>query len=218
MRLAASGIEVWRIQLHGRWGSDAVLRYIRLSPLSATLALETSLGKDLKQVQAAIAKAKGELASLKTARTSLQNPGASSSGDQSDQLEVVLQEALGAHLAKEAGVLGKPMVDELLTHTKGWHRKPYPRELLVANDMSSLVHALRPPQLHDEEVNLGELWTDMQQHGGHLTWCGCKLTTRAPTSLVIWDAEIAAISSLCKRCFGRETDQVVDSSSGSSSA
>ena len=29
MYLAASGIDVWRIQLHGRWGSNAVLRYIR---------------------------------------------------------------------------------------------------------------------------------------------------------------------------------------------
>ena len=52
------GIDVWRFQLHGRWGSSSVLRYIRLSPLAPTLALEAALGRDLRQVQHAIQRPK----------------------------------------------------------------------------------------------------------------------------------------------------------------
>ena len=40
-----SGIDVWRIQLHGRWGSRAVLRYVD-SPLARSLSLEASQGRD----------------------------------------------------------------------------------------------------------------------------------------------------------------------------
>ena len=45
MHLAASQIEVWRIQLVGRWGSQVFLQYIRDAPLKQLdkLALETSV-------------------------------------------------------------------------------------------------------------------------------------------------------------------------------
>ena len=62
--LASSGIDVWRIHLHGRWGSDTVLRYVRLAPLGNSLALEASLGRDLTEVRTAILDAKATLANL----------------------------------------------------------------------------------------------------------------------------------------------------------
>ena len=54
MYLASCGIDVWRIQLHCRLGSSSVLRYVRLAPLSGSVALEASLGRDLKHVEQAI--------------------------------------------------------------------------------------------------------------------------------------------------------------------
>jgi hypothetical protein len=64
MFLASSGIDVWRIQIHGRWGSDTVLKYVRLAPLTKSLALEVSLGRDLTDVRAAILSAKATLANM----------------------------------------------------------------------------------------------------------------------------------------------------------
>ena len=43
MNLASCGIDVWRILLHGRWGSSA-----KLSPLTQSPPLEASLGRDLQ--------------------------------------------------------------------------------------------------------------------------------------------------------------------------
>ena len=62
MYLASCGIDVWRIQLHCRWGSNSVLRYVRLAPLSGSVALEASLGRDLKHVERATVAAIAELA------------------------------------------------------------------------------------------------------------------------------------------------------------
>jgi len=69
MYLASCGIDVWRIQLHCRWGSNSVLRYVRLAPLSGSVALEASLGRDLKHVETAIVAAKAELAVAKSTLT-----------------------------------------------------------------------------------------------------------------------------------------------------
>ena len=58
MCLASCGIDVWRLQLHGRWGSRAVLRDVRLSPVAMSLSLEASLGRDLPAVQKQILRTK----------------------------------------------------------------------------------------------------------------------------------------------------------------
>ena len=57
--LAGLGVALWRIQLFGRWGSDAFVLYARDAPLSNLhrLAEETSLS-------ASMASAKSELATL----------------------------------------------------------------------------------------------------------------------------------------------------------
>ena len=52
--LARHGIELWRIQLFGRWSSQAFLRYVRDAPLSnlSSLATEVSLQEAIKQAKA----------------------------------------------------------------------------------------------------------------------------------------------------------------------
>ena len=57
--LARHGIELWRIQLFGRWTSQAFLRYVREAPLSNlnSLATEVSLQEAIRQAKATIAQA-----------------------------------------------------------------------------------------------------------------------------------------------------------------
>eukprot|EP00435_Cladocopium_sp_Y103_P022023 s2314_g5.t1 len=57
--LAAAGVDLWRVQIFGRWSSAAFLRYIRSSPLLSLkdLASETALAES-------IAAAKSELRAL----------------------------------------------------------------------------------------------------------------------------------------------------------
>lgn len=59
VHLASTQVELWRIQLFGRWGSEAFKLYVRNAPLSQLhlLAQESS-------VQTAISKAKAELAAM----------------------------------------------------------------------------------------------------------------------------------------------------------
>ena len=51
--LASRGIELWRIQIFGRWGSDVILRYIRDAPLAslAELALESVHSEDTRRIR-----------------------------------------------------------------------------------------------------------------------------------------------------------------------
>ena len=60
--LAELGVELWRIQLLGRWGSEAVKLYIRSAPLKAMndVALEAFLKKDLHALA-------GDISALKAA-------------------------------------------------------------------------------------------------------------------------------------------------------
>ena len=52
--LAAAGLEIWAIQLLGRWGSDAVLGYIQDVHLSQMPAWASKiLGADLKAAETA---------------------------------------------------------------------------------------------------------------------------------------------------------------------
>ena len=51
--MAAAGMDLWKIQLFGRWGSAAILAYIRESPLETShqWALQTAEGLELKEVE-----------------------------------------------------------------------------------------------------------------------------------------------------------------------
>ena len=73
MWMASSGIDIWRIQLHGRWASSAVLKYVPLAPLARSLSLEVSLGRDLSHVRVAIIEAKATSAGTQAPSLPLQN-------------------------------------------------------------------------------------------------------------------------------------------------
>lgn len=63
-----------------------MLRYVQLSPISASLSLEASLGCDLKQLQSAIVAAKVKLVSLSTSTQASRARG--------DCLQEVFEDAL----------------------------------------------------------------------------------------------------------------------------
>ena len=206
MLLASSGIDIWRIQLHGRWGSDTVLQYVRLAPLAKSLALEVSLGKDLSDVQTALLQAKATLSSL--------TPQASAI-----PLEDVLDTALGPS-AKPAAFLGKPTVDQILGNSsvKGWHRVPKQNEILVANvgppNYDGKLHSMRPPLCVIGTLPTLSNW----EHACSKTWCSWKfLEVGSRAELHSWDNAVDkhGEAPLCGRCFGK---QAVAASSSSASS
>jgi integrase len=193
MHLASSGIDVWRIQLHGRWGSDAVLRYVRLAPLAGHLSLEASLGKDLKTVQAAISCAKGELARLEVST----KPA---------QLQQTLDEALGPQLAICSGPLGKPLVSDILGTRTKWSRTPKDGELLVLS-AKNIAHSCRPPQ---------QASTNLVLPGSFVTWCGWSVVESSGATAAQWCSSTGAGTLvLCQRCFGAQSPAEHSSSSSS---
>ena len=209
VHLARAGIDSWRIQLHGRWGSAAVLRYVRLSPLAASLALEASLGRDLRQVQTSILAAKARLASL----TSVSQGGM----PHADTAQVTVDDVLGVSLTTSTGPLGKPKAEDILAQkVKGWSRKPFDKELVVINDKSATIHSLRPPRFQSDGACLVQLWCDIVQETDRPTWCGCTLSERAVASLAVISEELLQQSMLCKRCFGKQTEASDSTSSNSS--
>lgn len=215
--LASSGIDVWRIQLHGRWGSDTVLKYVRLAPLGKSLALEASLGRDLTEVRRAILDAKATLASLAPAATTASTDLRSLSTD----LDKTLISALGPVLSAPAPFLGAPQLDQILnTNVRGWHRLPDKSELLVANigppDYSGKLHALRPPHLGWT----GTLPAIADWAADPKAWCSWDFVAAGKRAeFHIWTEEdIDSHSMLCSRCFGNEDLRKHKASSSSSSS
>ena len=214
--MAASGIDIWRIQLHGRWGSSQVLRYVRLAPLASSLALEASLGRDLSQVRMAILDAKATLANLAPS-TRLTDTDA--------DLQQSLVETLGPTLSTPALFLGPPLVEEVLSSAagKGWHRNPDSAELLVSNigppKFDRKLHSLRPPHKkwrqplpEPEDLTAGtKIWCS--------TWDFVKAYGKHHAVFVVWDGgEECNLLPLCSRCFGKEElRQAAPASSSSSS-
>ena len=207
MWLAASGIDLWRIQLHGRWGSDTVLRYVRLAPLAKTLALEASMGKDLSDVRAALLQAKATLADM--------TPLADAA-----PLDDKLAEALGP-LGKPAGFLGKPTVDQVLGNSsvKGWKRLPKHKELLVCNvgppNYDNKLHSLRPPVIWKGEAPEMSDWDPTCQKA----WCSWGFQEAGNRAdLHLWDkhTDDPDVLNLCGRCFGKRKSKKPSSSSSDS--
>ena len=153
VHLASCGIDVWRLQLRGRWGSNAVLRYMRLSPLAGSLALEASLGRDLRAGKEAILTAKVELAKV------------CPRGVELDSLQLRLDSALAPALdqSKCAGVLGKPCAREITElRTKRCGRCPEHAEILICSDDGTL-HALRVHTNGEDSGDLGRLRGELAQ-------------------------------------------------------
>jgi len=209
MYLASCGIDIWRIQLHCRWGSSSVLRYVRLAPLSGSVALEASLGRDLKHVEKSIIAAKAELAAIK-----------SSSAAQSS-LQESLEAALGPDLSSAAGALGKPNVDQILEcRAKAWWRDPTLGEVLAQNTArwaTGGLHAMRPPVIAGDNFDM-DLFRTQSLDTKRKAWCGWKYSLSNECRLSIWDGALAE-PELCPRCFGKKPkEDDMTSSSGSSSS
>ena len=212
IHLASSGIDVWRIQLHGRWGSSAVLRYVRLSPLSSSMSTEAAIGKDLSVIQNKLKQAKAQLAQVQS--------GSSVSSATDEDVESLL----GADLFVSAGVLGKPSVDDLLAHHKGWHRLPMEGEVLIVNEDTSSLHALRPPLANLLEEELSARLESLQDAQAK-TWCGWAVSVKSKRqqaqSIALWSPTLASLGQLCPKCFGKpplEGSHSSSSSSGSSAS
>ena len=212
MWLAASGIDVWRIQLHGRWGSSTVLQYVRLAPLASSLALEASLGRDLTVVRAAILEAKATLASTEAAAPI--------------PLQDSLIAALGPTLGKPAKFLGRPRADDILGNksVKGWSRFPDVGELLVSNigppQFDGKLHSLKPPR---KWKGTPPSLADWDFAAGSKAWCSFNYQEAADRcKFKVWDPkndELLALP-ICRRCFGKpeaRTLRVLSSSSSGSS-
>ena len=184
--LAKAGIDVWRIQLHGRWGSAAVLRYVRLAPLHSSLAVEASLQRDLSAVREAIIAAKARLSQL-------------TSGTLQPMAAGIIADTFGDALARGSGPLGLPSCSELLDGPLAGrmapNRKPLDREVLVHNFKEGVAHALRPPS---QASILGESPSEISG----VTWCGWAYGSSG--ELDTWTGEVAVFGRLCKRCFGGE--------------
>lgn len=208
MFLVSSGVDVWRIQIYGRWGSDTVSKYVRLTPLIQSLALEVSLGKVLTDVRAAILDAKATLANMTTTSNNVME-------------EEALVAALGFQLGASASFLGIPRLDHILGNTavKGWHRDLQLQEILVSNvsppEYSGKLHALRPPRLHPGPPPTWDKWDTSD----FKAWCGGLdfVAAKDRVEFVIWDGtDKMKATPRCNRCFGKRESKVTHSSSTSS--
>jgi len=82
VHLASSGVDLWRIQLFGRWGSEAFKLYVRKAPLLAigNIALEAAAGRGISEMmkelvakRAAVAQSYGEGLPLKLPEEPIQD-------------------------------------------------------------------------------------------------------------------------------------------------
>ena len=118
------GWHPWAVQLHGRWESDVVKRYIRDSPLDAAIAAPDPArqGLDLEQLIAAVVKKVGR---SRPVPQSLVPPGIGS-GQASEPASIA--NLLGAE--RFAGECPAPSVRALVLHTGSgmYHRRLSPLE------------------------------------------------------------------------------------------
>lgn len=206
IHLARCGIDVWRIQLHGRWGSEAVLRYVRLAPLAGNLALEATLRRDLSHVREQLEEAKGRLALA--AMESERNPR-----------EVSLRDILdrGLRVQDAKGPLCTPDAEVICCGTAGRNirakRRPKASEVIVSYP-DGKRHALRTPRCQIDGDDLAELRDRLESDSDDLTWCGLRFGPNADVFMEIWDEKETR---LCRRCFAFADTSGATSSSSSSS-
>ena len=203
MFLASVGVDVWRIQLHGRWGSAAILRYVRLAPLAGNIAAEAALKNDLHRVRAALLSAKSELAQL-------------THGAEGEIGEAKLGGALGPELFERQGPLGAPTVSDLLDGDAAAktspERKPFRCEVLARQAVSGLHHALRPP-CH-AGTSLDVIRSRVLSSHNPAAWCGWKVTQENAT-FIVFKAGLEGVD-LCRRCFSQARGQASSTHDSSS--
>ena len=187
-----------------------MLRYVRLAPLSSTLALEASLGRDLSTVQNAIIAARADLARLHLSKTP-KDPAPQHA------VQDVVDEALGEVLAKHAGPLGKPRISELLESksVRNWHRPPEIGEILILSKGRPHLHALREPFLASDS-DMNALMVQISEANAAISWCGWKFHGKV-ARLTPWDPETLSKWPQCLRCFGQISNHVGPKEASSSS-
>ena len=213
--LARAGIDIWRIQLHGRWGSAAVLGYVKLAALHASLAVEATLNRDLSQVREAIVAAKVRLAQL--------TDTAAGAGAKT---QAIIEDELGAALVTSTGLLGAPTMSDLLDGVGSRHavqRKPWNAEILVHNRAEpGKAHALRPPKVLPAHLREPEaLEAKVSDHMAKVanlhtvSWCGWRFEQCESANLVVWRKHSDEYS-LCQKCFGKPLETASTSSEADS--
>jgi hypothetical protein len=182
--LAKLNVELWRIQLFGRWGSEAFLRYVREAPIAnlSHLAQETSL-------QASLAKARAELAAIVTSIQSLRDSSAelppNAIVQAKEVLPLTLSDLTDGEAAQEIVPLPLP---------------PAPaRHVFVTNEESSCTHVAR---VHGALVH-------PSQWRSHCGWRFGRTATR--TSICESKPDIVVH---CDRCWASafESDALSESS------
>ena len=217
--LARAGIDIWRIQLHGRWGSAAVLGYVRLASLHPSLAVEATLHRDLSHVREAIVAAKVRLAQLDVGATVAPAQVAKN----------VIEQELGQALVAGSGLLGSPSMADLLDGAGGKHtvaRNPWTAELLVYNSSEAgIAHALRPPKvlpvhLREAEAAGPRVEKHLEQIASRnsTTWCGWNFTWGEKVECVVWTGDISDVGRLCVKCFGEGVARPPDASQSDESS
>ena len=98
IHLAATCIDLWRIQIFGRWGSDAVLLYIRDGPVAQLDDLASESTAKLS-IQAAQGQLKALLQQVESTKQSLSTSLAIPSMEMLTDCEVSPPPALGSHKA-----------------------------------------------------------------------------------------------------------------------
>ena len=105
-----------------------------------------------------------------------------------------VESLMGADLFVSAGVLGRPSLDDLLTHQKGWHRIPEQGEALVVNEDTHRLHALRPPLLGFSEEALPAHLETLRRAQAK-TWCGWVISVKSKRqhaqSLALWSPALS---------------------------
>ena len=97
-------------------------------------------------------------------------------------------------------------------------RSPFPSELLIANDNTMKVHALRPPRPAPPGWTPDALFEDLRLSDVHSTACGWRFAGLPIASLVEWSETVEAFTEVCRTCFGKGRDHGNEGSSSESSS
>jgi hypothetical protein len=188
---AESGIDVWRIQLLGRWGSTAIKSYIRDAPLAAmgTNAVEAIAGRSLDELKAQLAGCRAALQS-----------GSKEAAEQPAAPACSKAQPPEHHAPREGLALPWMPIDpseevhrEAKRPRRRNYRPPGPGELFITSASRHRVH----------RVSAAASASD-----GQRTECGWK----PPGDRELLEAPPEA-SRLCVTCFGTAAELSDDSSS-----
>ena len=131
--MAMAGIDLWRVQIFGRWGSAAVLKYVRDAPVGAhaNLSLMTARGLDLESLQQEAERSVGGALTPEQVRMVLKATLEEHQSEYGKQHQDLAQEL---HALRElVAMKARPQVSEFNVEEERW----------VENHKSQIVHAIK---------------------------------------------------------------------------